>query len=138
VTLNHDGKSNTKTLSLEKGWRKTEFLWRASRWSLRPEPGFWAPALTEKEITALGNAIDPGVTPIRVQFINNNKPIGKAVRDAGIKEGDVIIALDGKPFTFNPQTFQMHIRLDHKAGDTLHFKVLRNGKTKDIDLTLVE
>jgi serine protease Do len=138
VTFERGGKSGTKALTLEKGWRKTDFLWRASRWSLRPEPGFWAPALTEKEIAALGDAIKPGVTPIRVQFINNNKPIGKAVREAGIKEGDVIIGLDGKAFGYTPERFQMHVRLDYKAGDVLHFTLLRNGKTKDVDLKLVE
>lgn len=138
VTFERGGKSETKTLGLEKGWRKSDFLWRASRWSLRPEPGFWAPGLAEKEIAALGGAIKPGVTPIRVQFINNYKPIGKAVREAGIKEGDVIIAMDGKAFAFTPQEFQMHVRLEHKAGDVLHFTMLRNGKIREADLKLVE
>jgi len=138
VTFSRDNQSQTKTVSLEKGWRKTEFLWRASRWNLKPNPGFWAPALTEKQLKDLGDKIEPGVTPIRVQFINNDRPEGKAVHQAGIKEGDVIVAMDNKPFNLTPEKFQMYVRLNHKAGDTLHLKILRNGQEKEVDLTLVE
>ncbi|MDB5318467.1 MAG: Signaling protein, partial [Phycisphaerales bacterium] len=139
VTLLHDGQPTTKTLALASGWKKTDFLWRASRHSLRPQPGFWAPALNEKQLKDLGDAIPAGVKPLRIQFINNNRPEGQAVRKAGLKEGDVIIALNGEPFAFpTPDAFQMHVRLNQKPGDVLKLKVLRNAKPIDIDLTLVE
>jgi serine protease Do len=139
ITINRAGNSITKTLTLRPGWKKTNFLWRASRWNLRPEPGFWAPALTDKQLKDLGDAIPAGTKPLRVQFINNNKPIGKAVRQAGLKEGDVIIEMNEKPFTFpTPEAFQMHVRLNCKTGDTLNLKVLRNNKPLDIAIPLVE
>jgi hypothetical protein len=139
VTVLHDGQPTTKTLTLASGWKKTDFLWRASRHSLRPQPGFWAPPLTEKQLKDLGDAIPTGVKPLRIQFINNNRPEGAAVRKAGLKEGDVIIGLNGQPFTFpTPDAFQMHVRLNCKPGETLKLKALRNAKPIDIDLTLVD
>jgi hypothetical protein len=138
VTIDRAGQSTTKTLTLHPGWKKTNFLWRASRWNLRPEPGFWAPALTDKQLKDLGDAVPAGTKPLRVQFINN-KPIGQAVRKAGLKEGDVIIEMNGQPFTFpTPEAFQMHVRLNCKTGDTLKLKVLRNGKPTDIAYPLVD
>jgi hypothetical protein len=139
VTFLHDGQSVTKTLQLAKGWKKTNFLWRGSRWSLRPEPGFWAPALNDKQTKDLGDLRPEGAKPLRIQFINNNKPQGKAVRQAGLKEGDVIVAIDGHPFTYpTPEAFQMDVRLNHKTGDTLNLKIVRNKKVLEIPLPLVE
>jgi S1-C subfamily serine protease len=93
---------------------------------------------TDKELTALGDAVPAGTTPIRVQYIAANQPEGKAAKQAGLKEGDVILAVDGQPLTMTPKAFQMHVRLDHKPGDKLNLRVLRNGKPVEIAITLVE
>ncbi|HEY7120568.1 MAG TPA: Trx7/PDZ domain-containing (seleno)protein [Tepidisphaeraceae bacterium] len=140
VTADRAGKSETHTLALQKGWRKIDFLWRGSRWNLRPQPGFWAPMLTDKEIKSLGpDAVPAGAKPLRVQFIDAHGPQGKAVRQAGIKEGDVILACEAKPLEFaTPQDFQMHIRLTRKTGETMHLTLLRNGKTFEAAVPLVE
>jgi hypothetical protein len=139
VTVLHDGQPTTKTLTLASGWKKTNFLWRASRWNLRPQPGFWAPALNEKQLKDLGDAIPAGAKPLRVQYINNNRPEGKAARQAGLKEGDVILTMNGQPLQFpTPEAFQMDIRLNHKIGEKLTLKVLRNGKEMEVALPLVE
>jgi serine protease Do len=139
VTVERAGASKTLTLALAKGWKKTNFLWRASRWNLKPDPGFWAPALNEKQLKELAGAIPEGVKPLRVQFINGGSAEGKAVKAAGLKEGDVIIEYNGKPFTFaTPEAFQMHVRLNCNVGETMALKVLRNGKPLEISIPLVE
>jgi serine protease Do len=138
VAVNRDGSAQTHVLALAKGWKKTDFLWRGSRWSLRPNPGFWAPALDDKQIKALGDAIPAGAKPLRIQFITANRPEGRAVKEAGLKEGDVIVALNGRPMSFTPHDFQMHVRLNCKPGEKLNLKILRNGKEMDIPLPLVE
>ena len=139
VTVDRAGTAQTRTLDLAKGWRKTNFLWRGSRWSLRPEPGFWAPPLNEKQLKDVADLIPHGVKPLRVQFIGGGNPQGKATKAAGLKEGDVIIGYDGQPFTFaTPEEFQMHVRLHCKTGQTMTLKVLRNGKPIDIAIPLVE
>jgi len=138
VLAQRDGKPQNHALTLDKGWKKIDFTWRGSGWSLRPSPGFWAPVLTDAQTKALGDAIPPGSTPIRVQYIAANQPEGKAAKQAGLKEGDVILAVDGQPMNMTPKAFQMHVRLDHKPGDTLNLHVLRNGKPMDVVITLVE
>jgi serine protease Do len=139
VTVDRAGTSQTRTLDLAKGWRKTNFLWRGSRWSLRPEPGFWAPPLNEKQLKDVAGLIPDGVKPLRVQFIGNGNPQGKTVKAAGLKEGDVIVGFNGQPFPFaTPEEFQMHVRLNCKTGQTMTLKVLRNGKPIEIPIPLVE
>ena len=139
ITAARGGRSETRTLTLAKGWRKTDFLWRGSRWSLKPQPGFWAPAMTDVELTKLGDAVPEGAKPLRVQFINSGKPEGRAARDAGLRPGDVIIGYEGKPITFaTPQDFQMDVRLNRRAGETMKLTVLRDGKRIDVAVPLVE
>jgi serine protease Do len=138
VTVSRDGKARTSTLKLAKGWKKIDFLWRGSRWSLKPQPGFWAPALNDKQLKELGAAVPEGAKPLRIQFINKNRTEGKAALAAGLKEGDVVLAIDGKPVTQTPEQFQMDVRLNRKVGDTLHLTVLRNGKAMEVALPLVE
>lgn len=55
---------------------------------------------------------------------------------AGLKSGDVIIAVDGKSITTMDELNE--IKNSHKIGDTLNLKVNRDGSEKDITLTLGE
>lgn len=137
LMVNRAGRSETKSVALAKGWKKIDFLWRGSRWSLRPEPGFWGPALDANQSKALAGKIPAGTTPIRIQYMGN-KNQSKACRDAGLREGDVIIALDGKPFTWTPQEFQMNMRLNRKKGETVKYTILRNGKEMEVAVPLIE
>lgn len=138
LTVDRGGQAVTKTLALAGDWKKTDFTWRGSRWSVRPEPGFWAPALTEKEIKALGNKVPEGARPLRVQFMNGQRAQGRATQQAGLKIGDVIVSLDGRPLRWDPPDFQMHVRFERKVGETLKFGILRNGRAMEIAVPLVE
>lgn len=137
IAINRGGKSETRTLALVSGWKKIDFFWRGSRWSLRPEPGFWGPALDANQSRNLAGKIPAGVTPIRIQYMGN-KNQSKASRDAGLREGDVIIAVDDKPFTWTPPEFQMKVRMEKKKGDTIKYTLLRNGKQLDVTVPLIE
>jgi serine protease Do len=136
VTAARDGQSAAHTLTLAKGWKKIDFSWRGSMWSLKPNPGFWAPALDENQVKSLGLPAD--VKPLRVQFINGNRPEGRAAREAGLHEGDVIIALAGKPIDMTPKQFHLRVRLDYKVGDKLPLTVLRGGQKKEVVIKLTE
>ena len=53
---------------------------------------------------------------------------------AGLRPGDVIVAVDGKPVTSAPQLVN---RLDeHKVGDTIRLTVQRDGKPAELTATL--
>lgn len=53
---------------------------------------------------------------------------------AGLKEGDIILQIDGKKVT----TFSdiQSILSNHKIGDVITIRVLRDGQTKDFKVTL--
>ena len=68
--------------------------------------------------------------------MDRSRPQGKADAQAGLKEGDVIVAINGQPFKMTPQEFQMHVRLSCKKGDDLKLTVVRNGRTTELALPL--
>ena len=59
-----------------------------------------------------------------------------AAQKAGIKVGDVIIAVDGQSITTMDELDE--IKNSHEIGDTIKLKVNRNGTEMKIDLTLQE
>jgi hypothetical protein len=125
-----DGQRVERTVKLAKGWKQIDFTWRGSMWSLRPRPGFWAPQANEGELKRLG--LDEDRQVLRIQWINRNIPAGREVFNDGLREGDFIVELDGKPLNMTPKDFQVHVRLNHKAGDTLTYTVVRGGKRVEV------
>ena len=59
-----------------------------------------------------------------------------AAQKAGIKVGDVIIAVDGQSITTMDELDE--IKNSHEIGDTIKLKINRNGTEMEIDLTLQE
>ncbi|HYK36089.1 Do family serine endopeptidase [Alloacidobacterium sp.] len=83
------------------------------------------------------------VTPDNAKFFDMNKASGAVVSDvnadspgakAGLKTGDVIIALDGKEVT-DAGELQMEVA-EKQAGDTIHLEVTREGKNLNVPVTL--
>lgn len=61
---------------------------------------------------------------------------GGAAEKAGIKQGDILTAVDGKIVETAKQVNE--IRDTHKAGDTIKITVSRDGETKTFDVVLLE
>jgi serine protease Do len=83
------------------------------------------------------------VTPDNAKFFHMNKAQGALVSDvqadapgarAGLRTGDVITELDGKPVTDAGQ-LQMVVG-QKRPGDTIHLQVMRDGKTDNVAVTL--
>ena len=55
---------------------------------------------------------------------------------AGIKVGDVIVKADGKEITTMDELNE--VKNAHSIGDTMTITVNRNGKEKDLTVTLTE
>lgn len=61
---------------------------------------------------------------------------GSPAEAAGLREGDVIVALDGQPVKDYRELVE---RLaTHEAGDTVHLAWLRDGQRMEADVTLAE
>jgi C-terminal processing protease CtpA/Prc len=64
-----------------------------------------------------------------VKWINTGSKEGKAAHRAGLRQGDFIIAIDGKPLgKMTPQQFTAHVKLNYKSGQKLPLTLIRNGK----------
>ena len=61
---------------------------------------------------------------------NNNTPEGRAVQKAGLRHGDYVVALDGKPFgeTISHRTFNTRVKLNYRPGQKLNLTLMRKGK----------
>jgi len=136
VEAERAGKPVEATINLKAGWKKTNFLWRGSRWSLRPRPGFWAPELKPDELRRLELA--DGARAYCVQWINTGQSEGRKAKEVGLREGDVIVEVADQPVSMTPEQFHMHVRMTHKVGDDLPLTVLRDGRRQRIVLPLVD
>ncbi len=76
---------------------------------------------------------------------SNNLPVGiyivtieefSAAEKAGIQAGDVIVSVDGKEV--KTMTELNNIKNEHKIGDEIKIKLIRDGKEREVTLTLGE
>ncbi|MEO1616320.1 MAG: Trx7/PDZ domain-containing (seleno)protein [Planctomycetota bacterium] len=127
---------NSAQVFTQENWKQTDISWRGSLWSVSPRLRVWAPPIPESKRAALNLAEDWGA--LGVKFINQSQAGGQAAVKAGLKNGDVIIKLDGKPVPKDNQAFNAYIKLNYELGQTVQLTVLRRGKEKIISLPLVE
>ena len=88
--------------------------------------------ISAREITeemAKANKVPVGVYILEVQEFS---PAEKA----GVRPGDIITKFDGEKVKTVGEINQ--IKGKHKAGDTVKVEIVRDGKTKTLDLTLTE
>jgi 2-alkenal reductase len=61
---------------------------------------------------------------------------GSAADQAGIRDGDIIVGVDGTRIDFNTSLRQLLLR--HNPGDTVQVTILRGGAEQDLQVTLGE
>lgn len=136
ITAKRAEKAQNFTVKMAAGWRKSDISWRGSMWSLRPSPGFWAPLLKEEEVKAAN--LPPGTLALRVHVLDSKQPQGKAALGAGLKLKDVIVGLEGKPWTMTSVDFHVYVRMNYRKGDLLPLTVWRDGQKQEVKVPLVE
>ncbi len=129
ITWQHASQTNKRELPLAEGWRKTDLSWR---WSLRgvdPPPWVHGDDLSAEEKKTLG------LSETRLAF-RQGPFVSQPARQAGIRQNDIILGVDGKVLDMNERQFGAFIRLNYRPGDHVTYNVLRNGQRLDIPLTL--
>jgi len=132
----------TATVVLPDGWKECsprDYAWRPFQWNLSPSPGFGGPMLTAAERRERG--LPPDRLALRVQYIvdwGERAAGGKAVRAAGVKEGDIVLSFAGADdFEYAPH-FQAWVRLHCHVGDPVHVTLLRDGERRTVHYALPE
>jgi hypothetical protein len=128
--------SGTHTLSLAPGWKQSDFSWRGSMWSVSPKLRIWTPPVEEAQRKELG--VSDGEGAFLVKWINAESDGGKAAKEAGLREGDILVAADGQSLPLKPQQFNAYLILQHKVGDMLPLTIVRDGKRMEVSFRLVE
>jgi hypothetical protein len=129
VTWERGGQGQSGTLELPAGWKESDISWRTSMWNLAPTPGVHGPNLTPEEKQKFGLA------PERLAF-RQGKYVTNLAKRAGIREGDVILGIDGKELAMTMLQFNAYVRLNYQVGDTITLEVLRDGRRLKVPLTL--
>lgn len=130
-------KTGDHTLKLPAGWKQTDISWRGSMWSVPPVFPIW---MEPEQKDAERNAASTEAIPYLVKWINTGRPGGRAAQEAGLREGDHVVAVAGKPMRFeDPRHFVMHVKLNYKVGDELPLTVEgKDGKRREVKVKLVE
>jgi hypothetical protein len=129
VMFRRDGKEMSATFDLPSGWKQSDISWRHSMWSLPPEPGVRGADLSAAEKASFGLAAD------RLAF-RQGSAVSAAAKRAGIRAGDVIVGVNGKPLTMTMVQFNAHVRVNYAVGETVTYDVLRDGKPVNVAMTL--
>jgi serine protease Do len=101
----------------------------------RPFIGIYYQPVTKQVAKERDLSVESGV----IIDAGNDRPAvfpNSPAEAAGLKEGDVITAVDGTEV--NADTDLAELLLPHKPGDTVTLRVLRGDSTQEIDVTLVE
>lgn len=129
-------RSGVHTLALRPGWKASNISWRGSLWSVSPQLRVWAPAVEDSERQTLGLAADEGA--LKVKWINAGSAGGKSAQSAGLRNGDIIVAVGGQPVPRTPSEFNMHVKLTYQVGDELPLTIQRGTQRREIRIKLVE
>jgi predicted metalloprotease with PDZ domain len=129
VIWQHEGRQWRGTLTLAEGWRKTDISWRWSLRGLDPSPRVDGDDLSEEEKKALG------LSEKRLAF-RQGPFVSEPARQAGIRQNDVIVGIDGKTLEMTARQFVAYVRLNYRVGDRVTYNVLRKGKRVDVVMRL--
>jgi hypothetical protein len=121
---------------LEPGWRKrSDIAWRATTWDLR-RMGTGGLLL---EDVAAGDRRAAGLPEDRLALrVKHAGEYGEhaTAKNAGVRKGDVIIAVDGKTEPLRETDLIGYALQSKKPGDQLRLTVIRGGEKKELSFRL--
>jgi S1-C subfamily serine protease len=127
ATLNRDGNELRKTIALNGSWKESDLSWRAST-GIGLRYGLFTIPLAAKEKRQRGIAVDRLALLVKRMAAPRTAALGHA----GLKVGDVIIAVDGKTGEMTESQFLAYVRLRHPPSDQVKLTVLRGNERLDV------
>jgi serine protease Do len=132
TTVNRGGRVMTADLHLSGDWKqKSDIAWRASSWyglrqGLKVEPL----SAADKKIRGID---EDGLALVVKGLFGKGGP---KLQAAGLKNGDIIVAVDGKSESTSESTFLVNLRLNHGPKDSVTFTVLRGEKKEELTIPM--
>jgi S1-C subfamily serine protease len=131
ATVQRQGSTLDKDLALTGNWKESDIAWRASSWyglrqGLKTEP------LSDADKEKRGIPANQLALAVRGLF---GKGAPK-LQQAGLKTGDVIVAMDGKSAPMNESQFLIDLRLRHGPDESVRFTVLRGDQRLELTVPL--
>jgi serine protease Do len=134
VNVLRGGQPLSKTLALSGDWKKSDIAWRASSWyGLRHGVKFDPLSAADKE--------KRGLSAGQLALLTRNiySPQGKgphAALRAGLKQNDVIVAVDGKTDAMSESDFLVYLRTAHGPKDSVKFTILRGDERRELTIPM--
>jgi hypothetical protein len=127
IDARRNGKTIKASLELSGDWRRWDISWRKSIRNWQPSPGLLGTGLDETSKAKL--KVPAEDLAFRLQSVNGATATGKA----GLKTGDVIVALDGKRSIIYRELNAFFLA-ERKLGDKVEVSYLRGGKEEKTTL----
>lgn len=125
VTFTRGRRTLEKTVKLSGDWKQSDLSWRESSWALRP--GLWTMPLSDSQKREKDIPINTPALRIKWVFGKDS-----AAKKAGLRDGDIIVAVDGQAPPLTEGQFMASVRLNHPLGDKLRLTLLRGGQREEI------
>ncbi len=124
-----DGRTGEGTLQPQPGWRVTDISWRPSTKKLGPAPSIHGNDLTPEERQRQGLS-DKQLAMVLGPFLP------AVARQAGLRQGDIIVGADDKTLEMSCGQFEVYIRLNYQPGQKITYNLLCGGRPEKISLVL--
>jgi hypothetical protein len=131
VTVQRGGQTLDKTIALGGDWKQSDIAWRASSWyGLRQGVKF--DPLPEADKQRRGIPADGLALVIKGMYGQG----GPKLQQAGLRMGDIIVAVDGQAKAMTESEFLIDLRLNRGPQDSVKFTVLRGDARRDFTVPM--
>jgi hypothetical protein len=121
LSWRRDKQTQSGSLELAEGWRKTNLTWRPSMLDILPTLSVYGDDLTAAEKKALG------LSAKQLAF-RQQKIVHSTVKAVDLHGGDVVVGIDGQSLEMTLDQFLAYVRRNYLVGDRVTLNVIRDGK----------
>jgi serine protease Do len=136
AAVRRDKEESKAKIALDRGWRRrSDISWRSSTWDLRrmATGGLLLVELPEEERKAKGLA--PGKLALLVKHAGEYGEHATA-RNAGVRNGDIIVALEGRRDPLREADLIAYGVQEKKPGDEIELTILKKDKEQTVRFKL--